>query len=574
MQEYRDTAAAVWDEYQRGLEYLTANNWFARCDECCRFFDGDQWYGLKTGGDRPPMYNIIRPIVEYKQAMVAQNGMSMHYSTMNYGDGYQENMRVCDKLNNHAMKNWERLKLDQVCWDLISDACVVGDSFAYFYFEDNLLNFDAVDTTNILFADEQEADVQNQRYILIAQRLFVEDVKEKARENGLSEDDIASIRADTDTTHQLGDRAKNEVGYDDADGDDGGKCISILRLWKEDGIVHISRSTKELTYQPDMAIDGMHLYPIAHYIWKREKGSARGVGEVYDKIPNQIEINKGLARLLAGIKQYAFPHIVYDNAILTKENVEKLSLVGSNIGVNANKMQRVSDTIQYMQPAQINPLAREIVYQMVSQTRELAGAGEAVTGQVNPEQASGAAIIAVRDAAALPLNGQVASFRQFVEDIARIWFDIWVAYHPAGMTVVTESEGDNPKEEVISAEALQNLKVDVRVDVSPDNPYSKFAQEQSLQNLYAQQAVTFEEYVAMLDENAVAPKAKLQELVDKRKAQAEKKAKQMLPGILKQMEEGKNVQGQAAQSQAVPSQGQTQGQALENGEQAVSQASN
>ena len=67
-------------------------------------------------------------------------------------------------------------------------------------------------------------------------------------------------------------------------------------------------------------------------------------------------------------------------------------------------MERVSDFISYLQPAQINAMASDIVFSLASQTRDLAGAGEAAMGQINPENASGAAIIAVKDAAAQSLN--------------------------------------------------------------------------------------------------------------------------------------------------------------------------
>ena len=52
------------------------------------------------------------------------------------------------------------------------------------------------------------------------------------------------------------------------------------------------RSTKTVVYQPETRIEGMTLYPIAGYSWKPKKGSARGEGDVWDKIPNQISINK------------------------------------------------------------------------------------------------------------------------------------------------------------------------------------------------------------------------------------------------------------------------------------------
>jgi len=475
---------------------------------------------------------VIRPVVDYKLGMVAQNGMSIHYSAMNYDDNYRQMTQVCEKLNHHAEKTWERLKLDRIVWDIILDACISGDSFAYFYSDNGKIELNAIDATNVFLSDEQETELQNQKYILIAQRLFVEDVKAQAKKNGLSEEEIGLITADNETSMRAGDKAKTEVVQDE----DGGKCVSILKMWKQDGTVHIARTVKNVVYQPDTAIEGMKLYPLAHFSWDREKGGARGIGEVCHRIPNQIEINKSLWRLITGIKQFSFPHIVYDNAVLSKENVERLSIVGSNIGVNANKLQRVSDTIQYLQPASINPLAANIVGDMITRTRELAGAGDAVTGQINPEQASGAAIIAVRDAAALTLNRHVAAFRQFVEDIARIWYDMWTAYHPEGMEIPISAEGQPSTAQKITADELQKLKIEVRVDVSPNNPFSKFAQEQALANLFARGALTFEEYVKALDDDASSPKGKLQEIVDARKAEAQKQAQKMLPELLKQMQ--------------------------------------
>ena len=510
-------ATEVWKAYERGMEYLTRCGLFSRSDECYRFFNGDQWHGLKTGPEKPPSYNILRPIVEYKLSMVAQNGMSIHYSAMNYGENYEDCTQVCELLNAHAVRTWENLKMDRAVWDLVQDACVLGDSFAYFYEKKGEIAMDFVDTTNILLADEQETDLQAQKYLLIVQRLNVEDVRRAARENGIGEDEISLICADSDTEGQIGDKAKTEV----SSVGEGGKCLSILKLYKKDGCVHICRSVRNLVYQPETKITGMTLYPVAQLSWMREKGSSRGLGEVYYRIPNQIEINKGLVRLLSGIKQYAFPHIVYDNGILTRENVNKLSVVGSNIGVSGNRMQKVSDVVQYMQPAQINPMAREIIGQMISQTRELANAGDAVTGQINPEKASGAAIIAVRDAAALPLNGQVAALKQFVEDVARIWYDMWTAYHPNGMDVLVAPEGEAPYLTHISPSELAAVAVQVRVDVSPTNPYSKYATEQSLQNLYAQQAITFEEFVRALDEDSSVPKAKLLDILEARAAAEE-----------------------------------------------------
>jgi hypothetical protein len=523
-------ANTVYRQYLRGRDYLQRFEYYTRAEESYRFYNGDQWNGLRLAGDKPPALNILAPIVDYKVAIVAQKGMSINYSTQNYGQLYQSAMQVCERLNSYAKKTWERLKLDHLVWKVILEGAVTGDAFLYFFEKNGLVEVKGVDATNIYFADEQDEELQQQKYIIIAQRLFASDVREEARANNVDESEIGLILPDSETEYQIGDKAKEEI-----DQDEDGKCLCFLKMWKEGGMVHFLRCTKNVIYQEDTVIEGLTKYPIAHFKWNSEKGSARGIGEVYHRIPNQIEINKTLARNLASIKQTAYPHIVYNKEKLTNEEVGRLSTVGSSIAVGDKTTENIRNVIGYMEPAQINPIAINSIHELMSSTRELAGAGDAATGNINPEQASGAAIIAVRDASALPLTFQMAGFRQFVEDIALIWFDIWVAYNPNGLEVVRENKNIKtgssiPVVEVLPAQMLQDLKIEVRIDVSPSNPYSKFAQEQTLQNLLQMQLISFEDYVAALDDDSVAPKAKLKEILQKQqlKAQAQMQAKTLI----------------------------------------------
>ena len=73
--------------------------------------------------------------------------------------------------------------------------------------------------------------------------IYREHQRTSASANGIAEEEIAAIVPDDETAYQMGDKAKQEVANAD---EDGGKCISILKLWKEDGTVHISRSVKNL----------------------------------------------------------------------------------------------------------------------------------------------------------------------------------------------------------------------------------------------------------------------------------------------------------------------------------------
>lgn len=574
MEEIRgqDEATEIWKRYQQGVNHHNQINLYEKVRKAYRFFEGDQWHGLESDGEVMPQYNFIQPVVEHKAASVAMNGMAINYSPMEYGSDYQTAARACDVLNRYAARQWELLKMDKLGWAIIKDACIAGDSYLYFY--DRNLHAQIIDGPNVYFADETSRDIQAQDWIIIAERRFVEDVRREAKENGLSQEEIDLIGPDSDTGQLLGDDARQNSQQEDK------RCTSLLYMRKnKEGIVTISRSTQNVVYQPEEVMQGketesgepagkgMQLYPLAGLWWVPKKESARGVGEVTPLIPNQIEVNKMLVRRLMNAKITAFGRMVYNKR--TVANPESVAEVGSAIEVQDVPAARVTDHVAYLHPSPMSADAKNLTDEMISQTRDLAGAGDAALGQINPEQASGSAIIAVRDQAALPLNEQIAEYKQFCEDVAAIWFDLWVTYHPSGMEVElppTEQPGlmmpqgldigqamgqtggmaagtptaapmgqmgqsaapmgqmpgmmmdapQEPTKEMIPAEVLQQMRPSIRIDVSPVNPYSKYAQEQSLAGLFQAGAITFEEYVQALDEQASTPKQKLQEIIDRR----------------------------------------------------------
>ena len=587
MEEIRgqDEATEIWKKYQQGVNHHNQIGLYEKVRKAYRFFEGDQWHGLESDGEVMPMYNFIQPVVEHKAASVAMNGMAINYSPMEYGSDYQTAARACDVLNRYAARQWELLKMDKLGWAIIKDACIAGDSYLYFY--DRNLHAQMIDGPNVYFADETSRDIQGQDWIIIAERRFVTDVRREAKENGLSQEEIDLIGPDSDTGQLLGDDARQNSQQEDK------RCTSLLYMQKtKEGIVTISRSTQNVVYQPEEVMQGkekesgepagkgMQLYPLAGLWWVPKKESARGVGEVTPLIPNQIEVNKMLVRRLMNAKITAFGRMVYNKR--TVANPESVAEVGSAIEVMDTPAAKVTDHVAYLHPSPMSADAKNLTDEMISQTRDLAGAGDAALGQINPEQASGSAIIAVRDQAALPLNEQIAEYKQFCEDVAAIWFDLWVTYHPSGMEVELPPEeqpgllagmmpqgldigqamgqtggmaadtaaaapmgqmGQNaapmgqmgqsaapmgqmpgmmmdapqePTKEIIPAEVLQQMRPSIRIDVSPVNPYSKYAQEQSLAGLFQAGAITFEEYVEALDEQASTPKQKLQEIIDRR----------------------------------------------------------
>ena len=530
------TTTYIWQKYQKGIEYINKINLTAKTDKCHRMYNGDQWHGLKSGGEELPILNIIKGIVKYKVSTVAQNTMSAVYTPI--GNRTEESVKACEALNTHFQIMWERAKMDKHSWSVIKDACIGGDAYIYFG-EADVTQAQIINNVNVLLGDEQNSNLQQQPYIMLVERLFVKDVRKEAERNGVPQDEIELIISDELTNNQLGD--KTEVDYSMEDG----KCTSILYMYKDDeGFVHFAKSTQSVIYKPDEPVIaklpdgtpsgvGLKMYPISNFVWEDTKGSARGSGDVEHLIANQIELNKTLARRAIAIKQCAFPKIAYLESAVT--NPDQIDVVGAKIGVKDGNAQNIQNLISYLNPSVVSPDARNFTDELITLTKELAGAGDAATGQIDPTQASGTAIIATRDQAALPLNEQVARYRQFVEDIAVLWYDIWKAYNPDGLSIESEDEMGNNTIEVIPPEVLDNMMVNVRIDVSQNNPFSKYAQEQALMNLFATQAISFEEMVEALDSDSVAPKGKLQDIIDKRGEK--EKMKNALVQAMQQMEQ-------------------------------------
>lgn len=531
----------IWRKYQKCKDYLDKKALVRKTNQNWNFYIGNQWEGLESGGEQMPVLNFIEPTIKYKVSVVSQNSMTAIYSDLS---GREDTQEACEVLNKLFSESWDKAKMNATAWEVIEAAAVQGDSYVYWGGDcDSKVPPQVLPNTTVLLADENITDIQKQPYILIVERLDVQAIRKLAEENGLSKEDIELITSDDNKDLQIAN--KDEVTD---------KVTSILHMRKnEDGYVEIARSTRNVIYEPPHVIQGtngegeymgvgLKSYPIVPFIWKKMPNTARGISEVAQLIPNQIEVNKTIARRSMTVKMTAYPRIAYDGSAV--QNPEDLDKTGAPIEVNGGA-QSVNQMISYLSAANISSDADKLLSDLLTMSRELAGAGDYATGNVNPEQASGQAIMAVRDTAQIPLNKQIQSYQQFVEDCALMFFDMWIAFNPDGLVyngqLGSEDEMNptqEPQETVIPIEVLEQIRPSVRVDVSQDNAWSKMSEQQWVDNMFQQKQITFEEYVELCNSNAV-PKGKLQAILQKRKQQA-----MMQQQVQSQMMQEQMVQGQ------------------------------
>ena len=507
----------IWNLYEQGRNYCRSINMYSDTDKNYRFYNGDQWQGLKVSGIEPVQLNFIKPIIKYKVGNINANLWAANFSSDNFENKEFRKTaeKTCEMLNKKASKVWEKDGLDLKIRKISKDAAINDEGIMYVnYDQENQIPINEIIAKNdIYFGNENDGDIQRQPYIIIKKRVPVIEAQMLAEAEGVSSDKLNYIIGDKDTFEESGEAAKLEK--DDM-------CTILTKMYKKNGTVYFAKATRYVEIKKETST-GLSLYPVAHMLWEEKEGSARGEGEVRHLIPNQIEVNKTIMRRLITVKQTAYPQKVVN--IDKVMNPSAVDTVGGTIKTKGGQtVDDVSKIFAHIQPAQMSTDVEKVQNELISATRELAGAGDIATGDVNPESASGKAILAVQQAAQQPLVEQLSSLKQFLEDMVRIWLEMIVVYSTDGITLEEDITDPQTGEEFtqlvkVPQTVLQELQATVKIDITPKGAFDKYAQEVSLENLlkeglFNQQRLgELKIYVKLLDDDSVMPKAKLEEAV-------------------------------------------------------------
>lgn len=517
LEEIKETD--VWNLYSQAQMYARQTNIYESTDKNFRMYNGDQWAGLKLKGIEPVQLNFIKPIINYKVGAISQNLWAIHYSAENIDipEFVETARKTCELLNKKAAKIWEATYMDYMVRQICKNAAINGECPIYINFNENknMPEIEVLNKTDIYFGNENHSDIQKQPYILLKKRMPVSLAKVLAEENGASKQEIQYILGDQETFEEAGDSAKEEKDN---------MVTVVWKLWKENKNVYMSIATRYCNIKENENT-GLSLYPVTHMIWEEKQGSARGTGEItVGLIANQIEVNKTLMRRALVAKNTAYPQKVVN--IDKIQNPSALNEVGGIIKVSGMGVQNVQDAFTNINPAQMSSDVERLQQDLIQTSRELASASQAASGDVDAEEASGRAILAVQQASQQPLVEQLGMIKKTIEDIARIELDMLKTYSEDGLEVENEVQDPISGQTTIQLEkidgiVLKELQATVKVDVTPKSAYDKYAQERSIENLFIkgmfnpQMLGQLKFYLECLDDDSVMPKQKLLERVDK-----------------------------------------------------------
>ena len=270
---------------------------------------------------------------------------------------------------------------------------------------------------------------------------------------GVSEKEIDHIIGDMDNIEEAGEAAKYEKDN---------MCTVVTKLYKKDGTVHFAQATRTVDLKKDINT-GLRYYPVAHFVWE-ETAMRRAIT----------------------VKNTAYPQ-----KIANMDKIANPSAVGQVGGIVKVKggaaIDDVAKILANLNPAQMSSDVEKLQNELIATTRELAGAGDIATGDINPESASGRAILAVQQASQQPLTEHLQYLKAFVEDLARIWLDMLIVYNNSIILYEEVTDPGTGKEDInvkeVSKTSLEELKASVKVDITPKGAFDRYAQEQSMENL-------------------------------------------------------------------------------------------
>lgn len=498
------------------------------------FYANDQWRGVRAKGQPTLIMPLYKRIADHEISSILSapiKGVFMLQEHDEDADGVDELTDQVNMLNHKIADIWEKDKINTLLRDCLTDGFNSGDYCIYTYWDKNKntnqsygSNKDGSPTSikgdfcnevkdgnEIMLGNPNDRRIQNQPYILVIGRAIVKELQEEAKAEGIPEKDWKNIGSDLDNQEQAGDRGKIEL--DNATGDSD-KTLYIIKLWKKDGEIWYKKSTK---FSPIIKETNMKLtrYPLAWGNWTKRKNSYHGEAVGTAIVPNQVAINQMYSNIVYHLRMTAFGKVVYDSSRIAGWN----NAIGSAIAVEGD----ITGAVQQLQAGQLNTNMFGFIGDMLSTTKDLNGANDTALGNVNPEQASGTAIMATVQQNAIPLENPKSNLYQFVEDLILNWADFIKNKYKIPRKVGFKDAEKKMRVGEIKGENYKKMPLSLKVEVGASLMWSEITSINTIMSLLASQQITFLQALERMPEGYVMNK---QGLIDEIKASNEAMAAQ------------------------------------------------
>ena len=522
----------IWKQYCAGLDFNNKLRLVENVANNENFFIGKQWEGVVSNGLPTPVFNILKQIVLHQVATITSDNFTISATPLRASANDKRLEMASQVVNSELRALFKVNKLPNLSRIMMRNAAVDGDGCMFTYFDPDAptgldgikgaIKTEIIDNTRVLFGNPNSRNVQSQPYIIIWKRRQICDVKDEARANGLSEEEIQNISADTDDNN-----SRMDSYVDD-------KCTVLTKLWrdKKTGTIWGCEVTKGAVIRKPYDVR-IKSYPVTWICWDYVQECYHGQALITGLIPNQEFINKAYAMAMLSQMTSAFPTKLFDRTRVTKWTNQ----VGAQIAVDGS----VEGVAKILEPAQISPQIAQFINSTIENTQSLTGATAAALGNTRPDNTS--AIIALQRAAAIPAEITKQNLYECLEDLGRIYIEFMAAYYgtrpvdiPAAVAVGDEiAQFANANVGMMQQEfdfaQLEDCPMTIGLDVGASSYWSEVASMQTLENLLQLGLITVADFLERIPDGYVA---KRQELLDKYK---QKEMAALMPAVAPESDE-------------------------------------
>ena len=538
---------SVFSEYKKGNEYKASigeKGIFEQSKINERFYVGDQWYGANCGNDRPLIRrNIIKRIAEYKLSSITAAPIAVNYSAEGVPDNsglhakaeeYRNDIKMGEDfiestddaeisvitgfLSDYFKTTAERVKFDSKKEEALRNAYISGTGICYTFWDSEIntglyadmnkttlikgdIDFEVLDVENVCFGDPNCDNVQKQPYIIISQRVDVNEVRREAKRNRISAEEIENIKPDGADSYEMnaGDRGEQEP--------QDSKRVTVLtkfyKEWNNEGTGYKVMCMKccEKSYVRKPWDTGLTLYPIAKMCWQNRRSSAYGDSEISYQIPNQIALNRAESAGIWGLMKSGMPMTVVNGDTIqdpiTNNPGEVIKVFGT--------AEDVAGAIRHISPPAFGNQYLNMLNDLANNTLSDNGANDAALGNIKPDNA--AAIIQSREASLQPMQLYQNRFYSFIEDIARIWADFWL--HLYGDRKLRVEDKDGVYYIPFHPSRYENLMLTARIDVGSSPVWSLPSTISVLDSLFGAGIINKIQYLERMPDGIIPDKTGL-----------------------------------------------------------------
>lgn len=514
----------IFDEYANGRQFNQGIGLYDTVKKNEDFYIGDQWKGVKADKLTKPVFNILKRVVTYYVAMIVSDDVGVHMEPFNET---KQNKAMLDIISKAVMETIERAKVNQKCRNAIRNCAVDGDMCMYVSFNPDIetnqmakgdIEVEIVENTNVIFGNPYTTEVDTQPYILIVQRLYTDQVKDMAKENGVRKDERDKIVPDSadETTSDITDSGKlttviTKFWKEKVEYTVGVDPITKQEIKRSTTSVHRIKVCRDVVLSKEVDLGYVH-YPIAYMSWEKIKNSYHGRSPVTGLIPNQIFVNKIFAMCMVYMTNMGFPKIFYDQT--------KLGSISNDVtkAIALPNMDMAGKMIDAIKAPDFSNQIIQLIDSTVNYTKDFMGASDAALGEIaNPNNTS--AIVAVQQASSVPLEIQQLDYYQFYEDIVRSIVDIMTCSYGIREVKISETDAKDlgliagveyidpltgttvqPVNGMIPPNAqpqvvyqtttvmnfadLRNMNYDINVEIGQSSYWSEATQVQTLDNMF------------------------------------------------------------------------------------------